>query len=474
MAKINYKKVAFHILAWAAVFFISTILIPGDSLRLGTANALVSWGLYVFIFYVNYLVLIPKLFNRRWMILYGVLALALLFGSFRYIRYTAMESARKSAVALGDRLQLYNDVKDSFEEKEGIRDLQRGIERRREWEKRSSGADAPPAEGPSVGGPPVDGRRGRNEEWPAFPPEWNRWLDELASMSDSMRTAYALQFERQQDSILMLDVSLTPREEGYGQRRLEFDRMRSYARFLSRSDSSPFSEHNLTFVFALIFFYMAAVIIYFTEQSAKTEKRRREEEQERTRAELAYLKQQINPHFLFNTLNAIYSYTIGVSDEASDAVLKLSSILRYMLYETHRDRVPLPDELAMMTDYIELQRLRTTEKTDIEVVVSGNPTPYRIEPMLLIPIIENAFKYGVDSVEPSFVRITIAIEGHRFTFRIANRVVRRREEDRDHSGIGIKNIRRRLELIYGPGNYELSAGEKDGIFTVTLQIDLKE
>ena len=432
MAKVNYKKVAFHVLAWAAAFIISTILIPEYSLRVSPVNILVSWLLYIFVFYVNYLFLIPKFFRLRRMPFYVILAAAVLFGSFVIVRYTALETTRHDIEKLGEQLQTYDDVKDSFEEKERILRRQWEFERRRQWRERR----------PEEGG--------------------------ITPMRDSLR--------EQRDSLLMAEeVTFTPREEEYGQRRREYEGMRGWDTMLSQAGRyNPFQQFNLQFIFALILFYLAAILVYFAEQGGKAEKHRREVEQERAKAELAYLKQQINPHFLFNTLNAIYSYTIGVSGEASNAVLKLSSILRYMLYETSRDRVPLSDELAVMADYIELQRLRITDKTLVEVSISGDPAPHRIEPMLLIPILENAFKYGVDSVEPSFVKIGIEVAGHHLTFRVVNRIVRRNESDPGHSGIGIQNIRRRLELIYGRGNYELAAGEKEGLFSVVLQLDLKE
>ncbi|MCD8186472.1 MAG: sensor histidine kinase [Rikenellaceae bacterium] len=457
------RKAALHLLAWAAAFFINIILIQSYSVRIEWTNTLVCWALYIFIFYANYLFLIPRLLKRRWYIsVYVILVFSLLAISYAVVKKTAIRSARERTLYLSERLLEYGEVKASFDEKERVREEKRRIENDRS--------------GQLPQNPEQRQRQGREGEPPRGgvyrPGRAGTMLDSLMSlMPDSLIRAH---FESQKDSIMALDTSLTPAEEVYGQLRREYDQARWYARMLSRNDNNPFSQHNLQFLFALIFFYMASIVVFFAEQTGKSEKRRREIEKEKTSAELAYLKQQINPHFLFNTLNSIYSYTIGVSEEASDAVLKLSSILRYMLYETNRDRVPLGDELAVLDNYIDLQRLRTTSKTEIEVTVRGDTHRRRIEPMLLIPILENAFKYGVDSVEPSFVRIGIEVKSNDFTLQVTNKVVRRNEGDQSHSGIGLNNIRRRLELIYGAGNYELKAGEKNGIFSVILRLNLKE
>lgn len=452
----NIRKVVLHILVWMAAFFINIILIQGYSVRINWANTLVSWGLYLFIFYINYLLLIPKLMNRRWIVLYLFLAVGILAVSFVTIKHTATVSAQRSVDELTAQLEQYEEVKITFDEKEQLRELQREIERMRE-----SGDFRGQRRGQGERGGPGGLRGGRM----GMPPH----ADSL--MSDSLFRAYVI---HEQDSVLALNAALTPLEEEYGQLRREYERTRAYARWLSRSDYNPLSQHNLQFVFALIFFYMASIVVFFAEQTGRAEKRRREMEKEKASAELAYLKQQINPHFLFNTLNSIYSYTISVSEEASGAVLKLSSILRYMLYETNREQVPLSDELAVLDNYIDLQRLRTTEKTEIDVEVTGDTHLHRIEPMLLIPIIENAFKYGVDSVESSFVKIQVEVIGKEFMFQVTNKVVRRNDGDASNSGIGLNNIRRRLELIYDAGDYDLKAGEKNGIFSVTLRLHLKD
>ena len=264
---------------------------------------------------------------------------------------------------------------------------------------------------------------------------------------------------------------LSPREEEYERLLRHYERTSRFAVGFTRFPFNPFVRYNISYFYTLLFFYMAALAFAFIEKSRKEERRRSESEREKVQAELAYLKQQINPHFLFNTLNAIYAYTIQASSPASEAVLKLSSILRYMLYETRRDRVPLADEIAVVNDYIALQRMRITDKTEVVFTMQGDTKPYLIEPMLLIPILENAFKYGVDSVSSSFVHIEAEIADGIFEFRVSNRIVRTDPVPASHSGIGIQNIRRRLEIIYGH-DFLLDTERRDGNFYVTLRLRL--
>ncbi len=449
--KINKQKVAIHVLAWVAAFFINLIL--GSAFD--PVESLVTWLLYLLVFYVNYLLLIPKLFRHKRFVLYVLSALAVLGLSFLALRnYSAQTAARRTS-DLFDRMSEYDkDVRDSFEQKTRMQERQR-------WERWEEGQQSPPPapQPDSLQLPEADSLPPAQASEAAAP------VDTLASNGAAAAPVLV--------ETAVEEIAFTPLEEDYGRVRGEYNQARRIERNFERAAYNPFDPFNMRFVFALVFFYMASVVVFFIEQSALNERRRRELEKEKATAELAYLKQQINPHFLFNTLNAIYSYTIGVSAPAADAVLKLSSILRYMLYQTGRDQVPLADELTVMDDYIELQKLRLTDKTKVEVRIGGDTRNRLIEPMLLIPIVENAFKFGADSVQTSFIRIELDVESCRLTFRTTNRIVQRSSGDRSSSGIGIRNIRRRLDLSYGPGNYLLEAGEKGDVFTVILQLKLR-
>lgn len=235
---------------------------------------------------------------------------------------------------------------------------------------------------------------------------------------------------------------------------------------------NPFSPRNVGIVYGILFVFSLSIIIRFFERTKLEERRNSELQKEKISSELEYLKQQINPHFLFNALNSIYSLTILNSANSSDAVLKLSSILRYMLYETDKDKVQLSDEVEVVENYLGLQQLRLTNKTVVKFDKSGNLEPYRIEPMLLIPILENAFKYGVDSSTLTYIDITLKVSNYKLYFGCINKIVKQNDNVKN-SGIGIKNIRRRLDLLYENGSYKFSTISKDNNFYVELILPLR-
>jgi two-component system LytT family sensor kinase len=201
------------------------------------------------------------------------------------------------------------------------------------------------------------------------------------------------------------------------------------------------------------------------------EKRKTEIEKEKISTELTFLKQQVNPHFLFNALNNIYSLTLNTSEDASYAILKLSSILRYMLYETENNQVSLRDELNIVWDFIELQKIRLTDKVKVTYDLKGETGNLKIAPLLLIPLVENAFKHGIDNMNESFIEILINIQSGQLELKARNRIVRINTGLKNENGIGIKNIRRRLDIIY-PGKHSLTTEIKNDVFLVKLNIDL--
>lgn len=251
----------------------------------------------------------------------------------------------------------------------------------------------------------------------------------------------------------------------------------------------PFMKQNQSLIYRMLLVYVVSLVMGLGKQWKHEEQRRKEIEKEHISSELDYLKAQINPHFLFNALNSIYSLTLSQPDNAGNAVLKLSSILRYMLYETDRKNVSLSEEMNVIENYLGLQKLRLTDKTRLSFERTGVADHYRIAPLLLVPLIENAFKYGVDSSEESFIDINITIEEGRLSMTIRNKIVRQginkivggksgsRQETKSEGqgyrqgGIGIKNIRRRLELLY-PSNHTLKAEEQNGEFFVYLSLPL--
>ena len=180
--------------------------------------------------------------------------------------------------------------------------------------------------------------------------------------------------------------------------------------------------------------------------------RQNEKKQKVIEAELAWLKNQINPHFLFNTLNNISSLTQINADEAQNAVMQLSDLLRYAMYETNNPRVPITGEVDFMRNYIELMKLRCNEMTKVEAQFSISNTQTEIAPLLFISLIENAFKHGTNSNAPATIDIHLEQVNDTIIFTCDNTNNPKPTKDRSGSGIGMENTRRRLELMYH-GNY---------------------
>lgn len=196
-----------------------------------------------------------------------------------------------------------------------------------------------------------------------------------------------------------------------------------------------------------------------------------EVERQRMESELRMLRFQVNPHFLFNTLNNIYTLVYKKSDKAPEAMLKLSSLMRYMLYDATDTFVPLSRELEYLANFVELQKLRLASNQQVSFAVAGNTHSYVIAPLLLVPFIENAFKHGARATEQTEVNIRIAIEGARLTFYCQNSYVSNMESG-VNSGIGLENVKRRLELLYN-GCSEFRIDKDSGTFTVHLTLNLE-
>jgi two-component system LytT family sensor kinase len=219
----------------------------------------------------------------------------------------------------------------------------------------------------------------------------------------------------------------------------------------------------ITSIYALLIKF---VIDWFDAQKLKTDLLTQNKA-----SELALLRSQINPHFLFNTLNNIYSLVYQKSENAPEAVMKLSSIMRYMLYDATTDKVPLEKEIEYLQSFIELQKLRMKEKEFVELTVTGSPSGRTIAPMLLIPFVENAFKHGSKSGSPPGIVTQLEISPERIRFEVRNAIKPNATIQKDAApGIGLHNIQRRLDLLY-PDKHSLVITEDKDTFTVKLIID---
>lgn len=193
-------------------------------------------------------------------------------------------------------------------------------------------------------------------------------------------------------------------------------------------------------------------------------------EAEKNKAELALYKAQINPHFLFNTLNTLYALVLSGSEKAEPAFVKFSDILRYMYSQSGSELIPAGRELNYIRQYVDLQELRLNRHTRVDLTLEAANGQTLIPPMILITFVENAFKYGTSSDTDCTVSICIRVDEDCLHLETENAVMRRREDGA--CGIGIANCRKRLELLY-PGRYELQAGECDGIYRTLLNIRLR-
>ena len=181
--------------------------------------------------------------------------------------------------------------------------------------------------------------------------------------------------------------------------------------------------------------------------------RQSEKKQKKVEAELAWLKNQINPHFLFNTLNNISSLAQIDGDETQEAIMQLSDLLRYAMYETNKPKVPLEGEVEFMRNYIELMKLRCNEMTEIRSEFIVHNSKIEIAPLLFISLIENAFKHGMNSNAPATIDISMVQTDSTLVFTCDNTNNPKPSKDRSGSGIGLENTRRRLNLIY-PNHYQ--------------------
>ncbi len=197
-------------------------------------------------------------------------------------------------------------------------------------------------------------------------------------------------------------------------------------------------------------------------------------QREKLATELEALKAQVHPHFLFNTLNNLYALTRRQAPEAPGVVLKLSNLLRYVLYECNAPEVPLAQEIQFLKNYVALEQLRYGGRLEVSLNFTGNIHAQRIAPLLLIPFLENAFKHGTsEQLDQAWVSLNLAVEGHTLTFQLLNSRDPEASAALLAGGIGLQNVRRRLELLY-PDRYDLQVLPEEDTFLVNLRLVLPE
>lgn len=227
--------------------------------------------------------------------------------------------------------------------------------------------------------------------------------------------------------------------------------------------------HAMMAITSLAFFLLGGILA-LTKDFYRRDRVIKEKEAHRSETELQFLRAQLNPHFLFNSLNSIYSLVRNKHLEAPEAVITLSELMRYMLYEARQELVPLDKEIQYIKNFVSLQLLRLSNSENVKLNISGNYNDKKISPLLLIPFVENAFKYGTDFKGVTYVQMKLEIVADHFFFFVRNKVgVYRRDES--NSGIGLENIKHRLQLLY-PEEHKLLISKDNGYYEVQLELNL--
>jgi len=238
--------------------------------------------------------------------------------------------------------------------------------------------------------------------------------------------------------------------------------------FHNYSDQTSTLSYILDNIYYGTSYIVIPAAVYAVQQNFKTEIANRKLKDEVVKSELAFLKSQINPHFLYNTLNYVYSLAIPVSDKLANAVLRLSDLMRYTLNESPDGKVSLNKEVDYLESYIELFRMRFEPKFFVDFKADG-VEEQKIAALMLIPFLENAFKHGVINDEKHPIRVKLKIHQKRLSFEVSNKIS---HAQKDHSsGIGLVNIHRRLDLIY-PEKHELLIANNGNTYKTTLIINL--
>lgn len=233
------------------------------------------------------------------------------------------------------------------------------------------------------------------------------------------------------------------------------------------------SYYASTAFFLLVYIAMAclALLVHHTIRSQEIKRQLAEEKQKRTEAELVWLKNQLNPHFFFNTLNNISSLITIDAVKAQDSIVQLSDLLRYAMYETRNETVSLESEVEFMQNYIDLMKLRCNEKTTVHAWFTVANPDTKVAPLLFISLIENAFKHGVSSGRDSRIDISLTADNRLLTFVCDNTNYPKDSQNRSGSGIGVENTKRRLALIYH-NRYTWEQTLANNIYHVKIMIPL--
>jgi len=223
--------------------------------------------------------------------------------------------------------------------------------------------------------------------------------------------------------------------------------------------------------FPLVPFLAAGIIYRLIYDRLRFERMEKEARAQRLDAELKLLRSQVSPHFLFNMLTNMVSLARVRSNLLEPSLISLSELLRYMLYESNEEKIAIDKEIEQLENYVSLQQLRFGEDVRITLNIQNDYPEGMIEPMLLVPFIENAFKHGIGMVKDPFIQISLTVQEQLLNFTVVNNYNPANQSKDKHSGIGLANVKSRLKLLYG-NNYQLKITNEEGIFSVHLNCQL--
>jgi two-component system, LytTR family, sensor kinase len=251
--------------------------------------------------------------------------------------------------------------------------------------------------------------------------------------------------------------------------------LKTYVGYVTKNGfwSGIFARFNFWFItFWYSLYFVVPLVLKLLIDLAFFKIKNLELERNNIRLELDYLKSQVNPHFLFNTLNGVYSLIIDSEPKAAEIILKLSDLMRYSLYEANADKVALHREVQFIRDYVTLEQNRHKASTKIELKINGDSQNLLIPPLLLITFVENAFKHGVNNtIQASWIKIDLAINESMLNFNVSNSKPKKIKNELVQGGIGIWNVRKRLEILY-PNKHNFEIKNTNEIYTVNLKIQL--
>ncbi len=481
-------RIILHILAWTIILILPRYL----SNRYFGSSSIFNWffivntATYLLIFYTNYLLLVPKLFLKGKKLLYFLSALVLLVGVY-YLTEAANESFFKRQMTIRLSEVANRLPSDTVTMAELLQEAGRASQTERENGEDGSGQ---PGFFNPFGGQGQPGRfsgqddsgggqgrmPGDSMRYGGFEPGIGRFPGDTSARVTSaagnrfpgdttVRGAFA-GGTRYPDNGNRGGVP----PPNNGERRPGPMDSGGLSRMLR--SFLPFQIYNYSIAALFLTFFSLGLKVL--DKHSLIEKKQKELEREKLNSELAFLKNQISPHFFFNTLNNIYSLIDINTKDSQNAILKLSKLMRYLLYETEQGHSTLSREIEFMNNYIDLMKLRMSDKVSLSVSFPDQYKDFPLPPLLFIPFVENAFKFGVSYREKSFIDITLEIVNNKLIFRSNNSISKPAgESSQKYAGIGLENVTKRLKLLF-PEKHRLTVNKAGSSFNVLLEIDIEK